>query len=67
VSLEEQRPASRCVADGSQQDLGAPGNSPRSYRINECGLFLVQGGLIVEQHGYWDSATKARQVGADRT
>ena len=40
-----------------------PDKAPRPYTVNGCGFFRVQGGVIVEQHGYWDSATMARQAG----
>lgn len=40
-----------------------PGAAPRPYRMNGCGFFRIQGGLIVQQRGYWDSATMARQAG----
>ncbi len=41
----------------------AEGVPRRPYRMNGCGFFRVQGGLIVEQRGYWDSATMAHQAG----
>ncbi len=31
--------------------------------MNGCGFFRAQGGGIVQQRGYWDSATMARQAG----
>jgi steroid delta-isomerase-like uncharacterized protein len=41
----------------------AVGVAPRPYQMNGCGFFRVQGGVIVQQRGYWDSATMARQAG----
>lgn len=40
-----------------------PSAAPRPYQMNGCGFFRVQGGLIIQQRGYWDSATMARQAG----
>lgn len=41
----------------------APDGGARPYRMNGCGFFQVRGGLVVQQRGYWDSATMARQAG----
>ncbi len=40
-----------------------PGAAPRPYKMNGCGFFRVEHGFIVQQRGYWDSATMARQAG----
>lgn len=40
-----------------------PDAPPRPYQMNGCGFFRVQHGVIVQQRGYWDSATMARQAG----